>query len=279
MGRRTWRQCAGLAAACAVLPFAAAVDAASAQADPYSVLVFTKNATVGAAEGVAALQASAPAGATFDVSADASKFTDAGLAPYKAVVFLNTTGDVLDACPGGRVREVLPRRGRLPRHRLGDRDRAELGVLHQHPRHARERRGHDRAAGDDQGRRPRPLRGQGPAGVLHADRPLVQLHEQRARLLARDRDRRREDLRRRHDGRHRAARRAPDRLVQGLPGRPFVLHRPGQHRRRVRRRRTSASTSAAPSSGRPARPTRSTATAARPCSRIMRRPRSRPRRT
>jgi cytochrome c len=95
MGRRTWRR-AGLAAACAVLPFAAAVDAASAKADPYSVLVFTKNATVGAAEGVAALQASAPADATFEVSADASKFTDAGLAPYKAVVFLNTTGDVLD---------------------------------------------------------------------------------------------------------------------------------------------------------------------------------------
>src|SRR5215217_6697911 len=97
MGHRTWRRRAGLAAACAVLPFAAGVDAASAQADPYSVLVFTKNATVGATEGVAALQASAPAGATFDVSADASKFTDAGLAPYKAVVFLNTTGDVLDA--------------------------------------------------------------------------------------------------------------------------------------------------------------------------------------
>src|SRR5262245_1751021 len=97
MGRRTWRRRAGLAAACAVLPFAAAVDAASAQSDPYSVLVFTKNATVGAAEGVAALQAAAPPGATFDVSADASKFTDAGLAPYKAVVFLNTTGDVLDA--------------------------------------------------------------------------------------------------------------------------------------------------------------------------------------
>jgi PKD repeat protein/glucose/arabinose dehydrogenase/type 1 glutamine amidotransferase len=97
MGCRAWRR-AGLAAACLALPFAASIDAASAKAaDPYSVLVFTKNATVGAAEGVAALQASAPADATFEVSADASKFTDAGLAPFKAVVFLNTTGDVLDA--------------------------------------------------------------------------------------------------------------------------------------------------------------------------------------
>ena len=101
MGRRrtargsatVWRRL-GIAAAIAALPLAGA-EVASAQ-DPYSVLVFTKNATVGAAEGVAALQASAPAGATFDVSADASKFTDAGLAPYKAVVFLNTTGESLD---------------------------------------------------------------------------------------------------------------------------------------------------------------------------------------
>jgi PKD repeat protein/type 1 glutamine amidotransferase len=69
----------------------------AAQAAPYKVLVFTKNAAVGAAEGVAALQASAPTDATFDVTADAGTFTDAGLAPYKAVVFLNTNGDVLDS--------------------------------------------------------------------------------------------------------------------------------------------------------------------------------------
>ena len=96
MGRRgtsrrssaVWRRI-GLTAALAAVPLAAA-DAAVAKADPYSVLVFTKNATVGAAEGVAALQAAAPPEATFDVSADAAKFTDAGLAPYEAVVFLTT---------------------------------------------------------------------------------------------------------------------------------------------------------------------------------------------
>ncbi|HWK27577.1 MAG TPA: ThuA domain-containing protein [Solirubrobacter sp.] len=93
--RPRWRT-AALAATLAALPLAAA-DTAAAKADPYSVLVFTKNATVGAAEGVAALQAAAPADATFDVTADASTFTDTGLAPYKAVVFLNTTGDVLNA--------------------------------------------------------------------------------------------------------------------------------------------------------------------------------------
>ena len=50
--------------------------------------------------------------------------------------------------------------------------------------------------------------------------------------------------RRRHDGR-----RPPGLLVQGLPGRPLVLHRARQHRRRLRRRpdaRTSRARSAGP---------------------------------
>src|SRR5262245_31169085 len=85
---------AGLIAAIAGLPLVVA-DVASAQA-PYAILAFTKNATVGSAEGVAALQAAAPPGATVEASSDASKFTQAGLAAYKAVVFLNTSGDVLD---------------------------------------------------------------------------------------------------------------------------------------------------------------------------------------
>jgi PKD repeat protein/glucose/arabinose dehydrogenase len=86
-----------IAAVLAALPFAVAETASAKAADPYSILVFTKNATVGSAEGVAALQASAPADATFTTTSDAATFTDAGLAPYKAVVFLNTTGDVLDS--------------------------------------------------------------------------------------------------------------------------------------------------------------------------------------
>ena len=91
----------------------------------------------------------------------------------------------------------------------------------------------DRSArGDDQGRRPRAPRQQGPAGVLDPHGPLVQLHQQRPRLLARPRDGRREHLHRRHE-----RLRPPDRLVQGLPGRPLVLHRRRRHRRLVRRGR------------------------------------------
>ena len=65
--------------------------------EKYSVLVFTKNASGNVAEGVAGLRALADAQeVTFDVSDDAGKFTDANLAKYRAVVFLNNTGDVLD---------------------------------------------------------------------------------------------------------------------------------------------------------------------------------------
>ena len=69
---------------------------AAAQDEPYKVLVFTKNATVGASEGVAAIQAAVDPAVTVDVTNDASAFTAANLAKYRAVMFLDTSGDVLD---------------------------------------------------------------------------------------------------------------------------------------------------------------------------------------
>ena len=139
----------------------------------------------------------------------------------------------------GRLRGLLPRRRRLRRHRLGDRDRARLAVPHRRPRHAVDRRRLGRAVGDDQGRRPRPRRVEEPAGVLEPHRRLVQLHGERPRRLARPRHGRRGSVRpqpqgqvRRHRRRH-DGRRPPGRLVQGLQGRPLVLHRPRQHRRRA----------------------------------------------
>ena len=57
----------------------------------------------------------------------------------------------------GRVRELLPQRRRLPRDRLGNRDRARLAVLHRHPRDTGLRQD-GRPVGDDQGRRPRSRR-------------------------------------------------------------------------------------------------------------------------
>ena len=276
-----WRRL-GVAAAIAALPLAAADVASAKAADPYSVLVFTKNATVGTAEGVAALQASAPPEASFDVSADAGKFTDAGLAPYKAVVFLNTTGDVLDAAQQSGVREVLPRRRRLPRHRLGDRDRARLAVLHRassaraRPASRREQQATIKVA--DRG---------------HAAGGKVLPEYWRARTAgttspptsAASRTSSRRSTRTTYTGGntmalHDAAdQRPPDRLVQGLPGRSLLLHRGRQHRRGVRRGAVPRAPRRRRPVGRAARPTRSTATAARPCSPTTSRPRSRPRRT
>jgi cytochrome c len=67
----------------------------------FSILVFSK--TTGyrhdsIPDGIAAIQAlGAEHGFSVDASEDAGRFTDAGLAPYRVVVFLSTTGDILDA--------------------------------------------------------------------------------------------------------------------------------------------------------------------------------------
>ena len=68
--------------------------------DDFRVLVFTRtagerHASIGA--GARAIEALGhDHGFGVDVSADASKFTDRSLRRYRAVVFLNTTGDILD---------------------------------------------------------------------------------------------------------------------------------------------------------------------------------------
>ena len=71
--------------------------AAMYAAESYDVLVFTKGATGGVDEGVEALRRLADADeVTFDVTDDASDFTEENLANYRVVVFLNNAGDVLD---------------------------------------------------------------------------------------------------------------------------------------------------------------------------------------
>jgi len=74
---------------------------AEAQSEPrFAVLVFSK--TTGfrhdsIPQGIAAIKALGAAhGFTVDSTEDAARFTDAELARHKVVVFLNTTGDILD---------------------------------------------------------------------------------------------------------------------------------------------------------------------------------------
>jgi type 1 glutamine amidotransferase len=99
-----WLACAGLTAFVCVLPAQAgaallAAEGATDQSD-YLVLVFTKTAgdqhpaTPAAVEAIQGLGNSNGFGV--DTTDNAASFTSANLARYRAVVFLNTSGDVLD---------------------------------------------------------------------------------------------------------------------------------------------------------------------------------------
>src|SRR5690242_9752343 len=72
-----------------------------AHAIPYKVLVFSKTAGFrhdSITNGIGAIQSLGAAnGFSVDTSEDSAVFTDVNLAQYKAVVFLSTTGDILDA--------------------------------------------------------------------------------------------------------------------------------------------------------------------------------------
>ncbi len=94
------RVLAAATAALAVLAFGASPPAVAADA-PYDVLVFSKTAGFrhdAIPNGIAMLRELGAAN-TFTVTAteDSARFTTADLAQYEAVVFLNTTGDVLNA--------------------------------------------------------------------------------------------------------------------------------------------------------------------------------------
>ncbi|HEY7102464.1 MAG TPA: ThuA domain-containing protein [Mycobacteriales bacterium] len=94
--------CAGLAA-CGSDP-APAGSGPAAGAGPYRVLVFTRTTGFRHASiptGIAAVRALGAAdGFAVTATEDPAAFTPSGLAGYRAVVFLSTTGDVLD--PAGR---------------------------------------------------------------------------------------------------------------------------------------------------------------------------------
>ena len=75
------------------------------------MLVFSKTAGFrhsSIPNGIAAIQALGAAnGFTVDATEDAAQFTTANLAQYQAVIWLSTTGDVLNADPADRVRAYI----------------------------------------------------------------------------------------------------------------------------------------------------------------------------
>ena len=222
----------------------------SASAQGYKVLVATSTEDELSAAGIAAIQAVASSGG-FTVTAPSpaavgGEFTPANLEQYRAVVFLNTTGDVLNAAQQAAFEEYYRDGGGFVGIHsaietepdwpfltdvLGTRATGRTAVSRRRSR-------------SPTGSTPRPRTCRS-TGTAHGR--LVQLRLQRARLshvLATVDESRRSRLvrdpawgaarghQRRHDGL-----RPPDHLVQGLPGRPLVLHRPRRHAGQLRRDR------------------------------------------
>ncbi|MFE9763903.1 ThuA domain-containing protein [Streptomyces sp. NPDC005808] len=103
------------AAAAAVLIGCVSGPAASKGADETRVLVFSKTAGFrhdSIPEGIAAVrELGATGGFTVDATEDAGAFTSRNLARYAAVVFLSTTGDVLDAAQQSAFERYIKRGG------------------------------------------------------------------------------------------------------------------------------------------------------------------------
>ena len=201
-------------------------------AEAYNVLVFTKNSTGGTAEGVAGLRALADADeVTFDVTDDASKFTESNLAKYRVVVFLNNAGELLDSAQQGAFEDYFRGGGgflgihsaieaepdwQFMSDLLGTRASGRTDPLSATTKVAD--RGHIASKGL-------------PEYWTRTDRWYNFTSNVRgfSHVLATV------DENTYNPG-ERVRLRPSDRLVQGLPGRPLVLHRRRRHRRRVRGR-------------------------------------------
>ena len=103
-GARRWR-----ALSCALLVLCLSmVGAASASAQSPKVLVFHGGANATNDAGVAAITALGTANSfAVDASADATTMTAANLANYRAVVFLNSAGDRLNAAQEGALQAYV----------------------------------------------------------------------------------------------------------------------------------------------------------------------------
>ena len=214
---------------CSALPQAASSER-EASAKP-RILVFTKTAGFRHESIPAAIAAvrelGAANGLTVDATEDSAAFTDANLARYEAVVFLMTTGDVLDASQQRAFERFIRRGGGFAGvHSAADTEYGWpwygglVGRVLQEPSadSTRNRPRRDRAP---------PLDRRAPAH-LDANGRVVQLRAQSAAGCARARDARRDELlaRARRDGR-----RPPDRLVARLPRRTRLVHGRRAHAR------------------------------------------------
>ena len=96
---------------CTARPADVVTIPAPAPAAAFRVLVFTRHLGFAHASipiGIEAVRALGTAtGFSVDATEDPARFTDAGLAPYEVIVFLSTTGDVLDTAQEGAMQRWL----------------------------------------------------------------------------------------------------------------------------------------------------------------------------
>jgi cytochrome c len=96
---------------CTASPASVVTVPVPAPAERFRVLVFTRTLGFRHASIPVAIEAARALGSAtgfaVDATEDAARFTDAGLAPYAVVVFLSTTGDVLDATQQGAMERWL----------------------------------------------------------------------------------------------------------------------------------------------------------------------------
>ena len=104
-----------LAAACGRSSQAPPTGGPSAVTPTFSILVFSKTAGFrhdSIPPGIAAVrQLGASRGFSVDATEDATAFSDDSLAKYKAVIFLSTTGDVLNSAQEGAFERYIRRGG------------------------------------------------------------------------------------------------------------------------------------------------------------------------
>ena len=171
-------------------------------------------------------------------------FTDESLARYKAVVFLSTTGDVLNPAQEAAFERFIRRGGGFVGvHSATDTEYdwpfygALVGAYFAgHP---------DIQSATDSDRGFRASRGRLAAARVDAPRRVVQLPAESARQRQRARHAGRAHVHRRHDGA-----RPSDYVVAHLRRRAVVLHRRSATRRKAFRRHPSSSISDEPFSGR-----------------------------
>ena len=192
------------------------------------VLVFTKTAGFrhdAIPAGIAAVrELGAEGGFVVDATEDAAAFTPENLARYRAIVFLNTSGEVLDDRQKAAFQALHPGRRRAGGRPPGDHHAREVAVVRRAGRRREVRRASAGPEGDLPTRDPRPPGHEVLARLLGMDRRVVQLRPEPAAADPRPDDDRRGLLPGREDGQG-----PPHLLVPRVRERAGLVHGPGAH--------------------------------------------------